>query len=167
MLSLLLRAGFSLVAASKGSSLAVMCGLLLLRSTDSRVHGRRSCGSRALEHRLNSCGARARLLHVISSLPGPGIEPVSPALVGGFSTTEPPGKTPNFLCYKDTCWAARSPLYLRRPCLWLRPELFYSQTTQLITRAGWVHVSLYVRVCVCVCVCMYAHSCVGLLTFLI
>jgi len=25
-------------------------------------------------------------------LPGSGIEPVSPALAGGFSTTEPPGK---------------------------------------------------------------------------
>ena len=25
-------------------------------------------------------------------LPGPGIESVSPALAGGFSTTEPPGK---------------------------------------------------------------------------
>ena len=25
-------------------------------------------------------------------LPGPGIEPVSPALAGGFFTTEPPGK---------------------------------------------------------------------------
>ena len=28
-------------------------------------------------------------------LPGPGLEPVSPALAGGFLTTEPPGK-PNF-----------------------------------------------------------------------
>ena len=26
-------------------------------------------------------------------LPGPGIEPVSPALAGGFLTTEPPGKS--------------------------------------------------------------------------
>ena len=25
-------------------------------------------------------------------LPGPGLEPVSPALAGGFLTTEPPGK---------------------------------------------------------------------------
>jgi len=30
-------------------------------------------------------------------LPGPGIEPVSPALTGGFFTTEPPGKPENFL----------------------------------------------------------------------
>ena len=33
-------------------------------------------------------------------LPGPGIEPVSPALAGGFLTTEPPGKFPKgFLKY--------------------------------------------------------------------
>ena len=30
-------------------------------------------------------------------LPGPGIEPVSPALVGGFLTTEPPGSPPSSL----------------------------------------------------------------------
>ena len=30
-------------------------------------------------------------------LPGPGLEPVSPALAGGFSTTAPPGKPPNLL----------------------------------------------------------------------
>ena len=29
--------------------------------------------------------------------PGPGIEPVSPALAGGFFTTEPPGKPPDTL----------------------------------------------------------------------
>ena len=30
------------------------------------------------------------------NLPGPGIEPVSPALAGRFSTTGPPGKSPEF-----------------------------------------------------------------------
>ena len=30
-------------------------------------------------------------------LPGPGLEPVSPALAGGFLTTAPPGKPPYFL----------------------------------------------------------------------
>ena len=30
-------------------------------------------------------------------LPGPGLEPVSPALAGGFLTTEPPGKP--FSCF--------------------------------------------------------------------
>ena len=32
-------------------------------------------------------------------LPGPGIEPVSPALAGGFFTTEPLGKPPNSFSY--------------------------------------------------------------------
>ena len=53
-----------------------------------------SCGSmRALEHRLSSCGTRAQLLHSMWDLPGPGLEPVSPALAGGFVTTAPPGKS--------------------------------------------------------------------------
>ena len=30
-------------------------------------------------------------------LPGPGLEPVSPALAGGFLTTVPPGKPGTFL----------------------------------------------------------------------
>jgi len=53
-----------------------------------------SCGSRALEHRLNSCGQWAELLWGMWDLLGSGIELVSPALVGGFFTTEPPGKSP-------------------------------------------------------------------------
>ena len=31
------------------------------------------------------------------NLPGPGIEPMSPALAGGFLTTVPPGKSQYFL----------------------------------------------------------------------
>ena len=42
--------------------------------------------------RLSSCGSRARLLRGMWDLPGPGLEPVSPALAGRFSTTAPPGK---------------------------------------------------------------------------
>ena len=57
------------------------------------AHRLSSCGSRTLEHRLSSCGARAELLRGMWDLPGPGIEPVSPALAGGFSTTAPPGKS--------------------------------------------------------------------------
>ena len=56
------------------------------------AHGLSSCGSRAPERRLSSCGARAQLLRGMWDLPGPGLEPVSPALAGGFLTTEPPGK---------------------------------------------------------------------------
>ena len=59
------------------------------------VRGLSSCDSRAVEHRLSSCGAQASLLHGMCDLPGPGIEPMSPALAGGFSTTAPPGKPYN------------------------------------------------------------------------
>ena len=61
---------------------------LLLLSTGSRAHGLSRYGSRVLEHRLSSCGPRAQLLLGVWDLPGPGIEPVSPALVGGFFATE-------------------------------------------------------------------------------
>ena len=42
--------------------------------------------------RLSNCGSRAQLLRSMGDLPRPGLEPVSPALAGGFSTTAPPGK---------------------------------------------------------------------------
>ena len=42
--------------------------------------------------RLSSCGSRAELLRSMWDLPRPGLEPVSPALAGRFSTTAPPGK---------------------------------------------------------------------------
>ena len=42
--------------------------------------------------RLSSCGSRAQLLRGMCDLPRPGLEPVSPALAGRFSTTVPPGK---------------------------------------------------------------------------
>ena len=50
--------------------------------------------------RLSSCGSRAQLLRGMWDLPRPGLEPVSPALAGRFSTTAPPGKPlPDaFLC---------------------------------------------------------------------
>ena len=43
-------------------------------------------------HRLSNCGSRAQPLRGMWDLPRPGLEPVSPALAGGFSTTAPPGK---------------------------------------------------------------------------
>ena len=55
-------------------------------------YGLSSCSSQAPEHRLSSCGTEVWLLGSMWDLPGPGIEPVSPVLVGGFFTTEPPGK---------------------------------------------------------------------------
>ena len=42
--------------------------------------------------RLSSCGSRAQLLRGTWDLPRPGLEPMSPALAGRFSTAAPPGK---------------------------------------------------------------------------
>ena len=58
------------------------------------------CGVRALRRQasvialrgLSSCGAPAELPRGTWHLPGPGTEPVSPALAGGFLTTRLPGK---------------------------------------------------------------------------
>ena len=47
--------------------------------------------------RLSNCGSRAQLLCGMWDLPRPGLEPVSPALAGRFSTTAPPGKPPKLL----------------------------------------------------------------------
>ena len=99
--------GLSLVAASGGYSSLRCVGfslrwLLLLQSTGSRHAGFSSCGTRlgscgsqALELRLSSCGTRAQLLRGMWDLPGPGSEPVSPALAGRFLATAPPGKSLN------------------------------------------------------------------------
>ena len=50
------------------------------------------CSTWALVHRLSSCGSQVQLLHSMWDPDGPGIESMSPALAGRFSTTEPPGK---------------------------------------------------------------------------
>ena len=46
--------------------------------------------------RLSSCGSQAQLLRGMWDLPGPGLEPVSPALAGRLSITAPPGKPLGF-----------------------------------------------------------------------
>ena len=57
--SSLLRAGFVSSCGERALLFVAVCRLLLLRSTGSRHVGSSSRGSRALEHRLSSCGARA------------------------------------------------------------------------------------------------------------
>ena len=61
------------------------------------VRGLTIAASLVAEHRLqtrrlSNCGSRAQLLSGMWDLPRPGLEPVSPALAGRFSTTAPPGK---------------------------------------------------------------------------
>ena len=96
--------GFPLAAASGARSPAVEHGLLtvlllLLRSTGSRhsasvvvVCSLSSYGSRAPELGHLSCGSPAWILCGTWDLPGPGIEPVSLALQGGFLATGLPGR---------------------------------------------------------------------------
>ena len=50
------------------------------------ARGISSCDARIPEHRLNSCDTWAKLRCGIWDLPGPGIEPRSPALAGRFFT---------------------------------------------------------------------------------
>ena len=75
----------------QGPLFIVVCGLLLAVASLNVVHG-------------------LPLSHGMQDLPRPGIEPVSPALAGGFLTTGPPGK-PQVLGFilvpfrdEDSCW---------------------------------------------------------------
>ena len=75
------------------------CGARALGAWASVVaaRGLSSCDSWALERRLSSCGARAQLLCGMWDLPGPGLEPMSPALAVRFLTAAPPRKSSMFL----------------------------------------------------------------------
>ena len=52
-----------------------------------------SWGSRVLEHWLRGCSTQAYLLCGMWNLTGLGVKPMSPAFVGRFSITGPPGKS--------------------------------------------------------------------------
>ena len=58
------------------------CGVWALgtRASVAVAHGLSSCGSRALERRLSSWGARAQLLCGMWDPPGPGLEPIVPCV---------------------------------------------------------------------------------------
>ena len=75
--------------------------LLLLQRMGSRHAVFSSCVSRALGHRLGSCGTWTQF-HGMWDLPRSGIEPMSPARAGRFFTTEPPGKPLSTAFVKNT-----------------------------------------------------------------
>ena len=86
VLGLCCCADFSLVAASKDCSLAVVRGLLVAAISLVAEHELWSTGSVAAVHRFScsvACGIFRTRDQTLS---------VSPALVGGFFITEPPGK---------------------------------------------------------------------------
>ena len=99
---------------------------LSVRASVVAAHGLSSFGSRALECRLSSCGARAQLLYGMQDPPGPGLELVSPVLVGGFLTTAPPGKSTLFVSWNmfilvpgTTCYQGFQSYFLTFPSLLL------------------------------------------------
>ena len=96
--------------------------LLLLQSVGSRAPGLPAVAV----HELSSGGDWTYLLRHMWNLPGPGIEPLSPALVCGFLSTVPPGKS--------LIWLPESS-YFRTSCTLLVPSLC---------------------VCVCACACRHS-----------
>ena len=80
--------GLSLVVASGGHSSSRCTGLSLSRTLLLRSTGSRRAGSIIVAHGPSSSAACGR------DLPRSGLEPVSPALAGRFSTTASPGKPP-------------------------------------------------------------------------
>ena len=60
-------------------------------------------------HGLRSCSSWAQSLCCtgVRDLPGPGLDPLSPALAGRFLTSEPPGKPPTFIFIRATGKLAR------------------------------------------------------------
>ena len=75
----------------QGLLFVVVCGLLILVASlagecSFQAHRVSSCGLRALDCRLSSCGTWAQLILGMWDLSGSGIKPVSPALAGGLFT---------------------------------------------------------------------------------
>ena len=75
----------SLVVAKRGPLFIAMRGPLIIAASLVAEH-------RLQTRRLSNCGSWAQLLRGMWDLPRPGLEPLSPALAGRFSTTAPPGK---------------------------------------------------------------------------
>ena len=101
-------------------------GHLLVSSCDS--------GSVVADSRLKSCGARAELLHGMWGPPRSGIKPMSPGLVDGFFTTEPPGKPRDyffwlFWVFSPWIWAVFS-----CSLVWLFPFCWMLRHVQLFGR---------------------------------
>ena len=69
----------------RGPLFIAVCGPLTIAASLAAEH-------RLQTRRLSSCGSRAQLLHGMWDPRRPGLEPVSPASAGRFSTTAPPGK---------------------------------------------------------------------------
>ena len=72
------------------------------------AHGLLIRGSRTIECRLSSCGTQA----LVWTLPGLGIEPVSPASAGGFLFPVPPSTSESFFYMSHLCFTLQGLLLL-------------------------------------------------------
>ena len=79
----------------RGPLFIAVCGSLTIAASLVAEH-------RLQTRRLSSCGSRAQLLRGTWDPPRPGLEPVSPALAGRFSTTAQPGK-PKATGFREQC----------------------------------------------------------------
>ena len=100
--------GLSLVAVSGGPLFIAVRGPLSVMASLVGEH-------RLQMRKLSSCGSRAQLLRGMWDLPRPGLEPVSPALAGRFSTTAPPGK-PKIFPFASEMYSCKH--YFQRGVLW-------------------------------------------------
>ena len=127
-----------------GSVVAAL-GLQSLWASVVVAHGLSRCSSWALQHRLSSCGAQAQLLRGLWDLPGPGIQPVSPALAGGFLTTGPPGKSLQYILaayiFSTQQLVPLTPLPLSYPLFPLRTGTHWFVVYESVS------VSLYLFIC--------------------
>ena len=107
--TLLLR---SLFSSCSGQGLLSSCG-----EQASHCSGFSRCGAWALGHSsfsschtwgLNSCGTQVQLLRGMWDLHNPGIEPMSPALAGGFFITDPLGKLLSFILHENFLVASKA-----------------------------------------------------------
>ena len=88
--------------------------------------GLSNCGFLVPEYRVSSCGTQVWLLWGMWDLPRSGMEPMSPALVGGFFTTEPSERPLNrfffFLLVEHHKWRIRNKEY------WIRNRILFIQS---------------------------------------
>ena len=68
------------------ASLVAEHGLWGTQASAIMVYGLSICGLQALGHGFSNCGTWVQLLQGTWDLPGPGIEPASPALEGGLTS---------------------------------------------------------------------------------
>ena len=103
--------GLSLVVASEDCSPLWCPGFLLRWLLSLQSMGSRHTGFGSYIPWLSTCNSQSKLLCSMCDLPGPGIDPVSPAVVGGFLNTGLPGKSKNFLI------SLKEKISLPFPCL--------------------------------------------------